>query len=110
MSVVRAIAVVVGALAATTFLWALLVLGPPALIGSRGLEAKDQVAAENDARSALISALGGLVLVTGLIFTARTYQSTREGQVTDRYTAAVNQLGHNQLAVRLGGVYALERP
>jgi uncharacterized protein YjbI with pentapeptide repeats len=49
------------------------------------------------------------VLVAGLVFTARSYLAAREGQVTDRYTAAVNQLGDDHLAVRLGGIYALER-
>jgi hypothetical protein len=34
---------------------------------------------------------------------------TREGQVTDRYNAAVGNLGDDSLEVRLGGVYALQR-
>ncbi|MFK0256306.1 pentapeptide repeat-containing protein [Streptomyces sp. NPDC090445] len=34
---------------------------------------------------------------------------TREGQVTDRFVAAVKLLGSETLAERLGGVYALER-
>jgi hypothetical protein len=34
---------------------------------------------------------------------------TRQGQITDRYSTAVDQLGHDQLDVRLGGIYALER-
>ncbi|MFE9660763.1 pentapeptide repeat-containing protein [Streptomyces sp. NPDC005955] len=33
----------------------------------------------------------------------------KEGQVTDRYTAAVDNLGENKVDVRLGGVYALQR-
>jgi hypothetical protein len=38
-----------------------------------------------------------------------------EGQITDRYTKAIEQLGavdqagKNKLEVRLGGIYALER-
>jgi hypothetical protein len=42
-------------------------------------------------------------------FTARTYALNREGQVTDRYTKAVGQLGADSSPVRVGGVYALER-
>lgn len=34
---------------------------------------------------------------------------TKEGQITDRYTAAVENLGADKLDVRLGGIYALER-
>ncbi|MFF1496635.1 pentapeptide repeat-containing protein [Streptomyces sp. NPDC058304] len=34
---------------------------------------------------------------------------TREGQITDRYTAAVNNLGNSSQDVRLGGIYALQR-
>jgi hypothetical protein len=32
-----------------------------------------------------------------------------EGQVTERFTRAIEQLGSDNLAVRLGGIYALER-
>ncbi|MFE2267143.1 pentapeptide repeat-containing protein [Streptomyces griseosporeus] len=34
---------------------------------------------------------------------------TKEGQITDRYTAAVSNLGEDKVDVRLGGIYALER-
>jgi hypothetical protein len=33
----------------------------------------------------------------------------QEGQITERFTRAVDQLGSDQLVVRLGGIYALER-
>jgi len=39
----------------------------------------------------------------------RTLAEQREGQVTDRYTKAIEQLGSDKLHVRIGGVYALER-
>jgi uncharacterized protein YjbI with pentapeptide repeats len=35
--------------------------------------------------------------------------SDREGQITERYTRAVEQLGSEAVAIRLGGIYALER-
>lgn len=35
--------------------------------------------------------------------------TTKEGQITERYTAAVGQLGEDSVDVRLGGVYALQR-
>jgi uncharacterized protein YjbI with pentapeptide repeats len=38
-----------------------------------------------------------------------TFEFTQEGQVTDRYTKAVEQLGSDKLEVCIGGIYALER-
>lgn len=67
---------------------------------------------------AFIQTLGGLVggaaLATGLYFTARNLQVNREGQITERFTRAIDQLGatennSKQLEIRLGGIYALER-
>jgi len=39
----------------------------------------------------------------------RTFELTEQGQVTDRYTKAIEQLGSDKLDVRIGGIYALER-
>jgi uncharacterized protein YjbI with pentapeptide repeats len=39
----------------------------------------------------------------------RTLELTERGQVTDRYTKAIEQLGSDKLDVRIGGIYALER-
>jgi hypothetical protein len=41
--------------------------------------------------------------------TLRALEVTEQGQVTDRYTKAVGQLGDESSPVRVGGVYALER-
>jgi hypothetical protein len=56
-------------------------------------------------------------LLLGLIFTARTVrissrtlELSREGQITERFTKAIDQLGNQtSLDVRLGGIYALQR-
>src|SRR5207244_4428373 len=37
------------------------------------------------------------------------FELTEQGQVTDRYTKAIEQLGSDKLDVRIGGIYALER-
>jgi hypothetical protein len=34
---------------------------------------------------------------------------TRQGQITERFTRAIEQLGNEKLEIRLGGIYALER-
>jgi hypothetical protein len=41
--------------------------------------------------------------------TARTLEVTEQGHITERYAKAIQQLGDTELAVRLGGIYALER-
>jgi uncharacterized protein YjbI with pentapeptide repeats len=39
----------------------------------------------------------------------RTLELTEQGQVTDRFTKAVEQLGSDKLDIRIGGIYGLER-
>jgi Pentapeptide repeats (8 copies) len=65
--------------------------------------------ARDDARGRLLTLAAGLFAAGALIFTARNFTLSREGQVTDRYTKAIEQLGSDKLDVRLGGIYALER-
>ena len=36
-------------------------------------------------------------------------QVAQEGQITERFTRAIEQLGSDKMEVRLGGIYALER-
>ena len=66
-------------------------------------------AARDAARGRLLTLGAGLVAVGALLFTARNFMLSREGQVTDRYTKAIEQLGADKLDVRIGGIYALER-
>src|SRR5579863_9384796 len=67
-----------------------------------------QTALDN-ARGRLLTLGAGLLAAGALIFTARNFTLSREGQVTDRYTKAIEQLGSDKLDVRIGGIYALER-
>lgn len=39
----------------------------------------------------------------------RSVEAAQEGQITERFTRAVEQLGDESVSVRLGGIYALER-
>jgi hypothetical protein len=65
---------------------------------------------QNDARATLLQALAGGVLLLGAYFTWRQLRATLEGQVTDRYTKAVEQLRpDNQPEVAFGGIYDLGR-
>ena len=61
-----------------------------------------------DARVLVISVGGAIVVGTGLLYTARGYRLSRRGQVTDRFTVALERLGSGELYVRIGGVHALE--
>jgi uncharacterized protein YjbI with pentapeptide repeats len=70
-------------------------------------QAQSQLA--NDARSTLLQGMGGLLLVAGAIATWRQVNISREGQITERFTRAVDQLGNQNVDVRIGGIYALER-
>jgi|SRR5918999_250874 uncharacterized protein YjbI with pentapeptide repeats len=53
--------------------------------------------------------LGVIFTAAGLFYTARTLETTQQGQITERYTRTIDQLGSDKLDVRLGGIYALER-
>jgi hypothetical protein len=58
---------------------------------------------------AVAQILAGTALLSGLYLMWRTLQVNREGQITERFTRAIDQLGSKELEIRLGGIYALER-
>jgi hypothetical protein len=83
-----------------------------------GLEAyinPDSSREKKDFVQTMAQIVGGTALLLGLYFTWRTLRLNQEGQVTDRFTKAIDQLGATddkdtkQLEVRLGGIYALAR-
>lgn len=53
--------------------------------------------------------LGQLTLEVNQEANRRNLEATREGQLTERYASAAQQLGHEKPAVRLAGVYAMAR-
>jgi uncharacterized protein YjbI with pentapeptide repeats len=98
---------------------------------SKKQELKDaRLKLQNDARTTLLQGLGALLVLTGAgigaTVTLRQVRATRDqiretatasrnqlklseqGLVTDRYTRAVEQLGHEKAPVRLGALYSLE--
>jgi hypothetical protein len=101
---------------------------------ARTLTAADKAKAINDVRATLLQGIGGAVILLGAYFTYRQLQIGREqleaarqqaqataeqareqlavaqqGQVTERFTRAIDQLGSDRLDLQLGGIYALER-
>jgi hypothetical protein len=90
------------------------------------VERRDLVQGLTSAGQALAVALTGAVGLGGLFFTwrntnqarestQRTLELTEQGQITERFTKAIEQLGASNAAgdkileMRLGGIYALER-
>ncbi|MGK5693245.1 hypothetical protein ACSNOJ_10120 [Streptomyces sp. URMC 128] len=62
----------------------------------------------------LVAALPGLTALVALLFTWMSVDQSRtelriaeQGQITNRFTAAINNLGSNSEDVRLGGIYGL---
>ncbi|MFD3840274.1 pentapeptide repeat-containing protein [Streptomyces sp. NPDC058642] len=68
-----------------------------------------QARVQNEFRSQLLQAMGGVVVVTGAVAGWRQLQLNREGQITERFSRAIDHMGSDTLDVRLGGIYALER-
>lgn len=76
----------------------------------------------NEYRRTWAQIIGGLGLLVGLFLTwwrveisDQTLEATRDQQITERFTRAIDQLGKTddngvpRLEIRLGGIYALER-
>lgn len=89
-----------------------------------GLVTKDEIPTRIDAhRRFIIQVAGGIVVIGGLYLTYwrtrltdrqtqltdRRIQAVEDGQVTERFTQAIEQLGSDEITIRLGGIYALER-
>jgi hypothetical protein len=81
----------------------------PSDVELRQVDAAKRLELQNDVRTTLLQGLGGLAVLVGAFFTYRQLHTAREGQVTERFTRAIDQLGHEKQDIRLGGIYALER-
>ena len=64
----------------------------------------------------LVQIITGLLVLVGLYWTSRrvlaaeeNVRVAEEGHITERFTRAIEQLGDDKMAIRLGGIYALER-
>jgi hypothetical protein len=76
------------------------------------LTAKERFELEDKSRTTLAQIAGGLILLGGFWMTLQNFEVTRETEVTDRFTKAIEQLGEKgeqKISVRLGAIYALER-
>lgn len=84
--------------------------------GQEGLPPKVCFDIENEARKTLAYILAGILAIIGIYMAHRRIRAlerqvlvAQEGQITERFTRAIEQLGSTEMAIRLGGIYALER-
>jgi Pentapeptide repeats (8 copies) len=110
------ICVAVGLLLACVLLVPRLLYPPLSDHQLTGLDAVEKVNAQqrrdelqNSARTTLLQGLGGTAVLVGVYFTFRQLRVARQGQVTERFTRAVDQLGDTSEDVQLGGIYALQQ-
>jgi hypothetical protein len=92
---------------------------PPALYpdAGGGTDADNaRLRAVVDTRTAMLAGLIGVGAILTFWLNSRIYRITagtlvltRQGHFTERYSKAIDQLGSDNLDVRLGGIYALER-
>lgn len=75
----------------------------------KGMKGADRSAALGQFRLAIVQLIAVLGASVALIFTAFNYRLSRRGQVTDRFTKALERLGSEQMYVRIGGIVALEQ-
>jgi uncharacterized protein YjbI with pentapeptide repeats len=104
-----ALILVIAALVAVS----LLLLAPEWLVDFRGLgdglSPVDRVKAVTEERRSMLALLAAIGAAIGLYYTHLRHELDRDSNRTDRYTKAVEQLGHDSPDVQLGGIYALER-
>ena len=124
---ISTVGIVVAILVAAALVWLL------PKFQTRNLSRSDEdqrFLAENEARKTVAQIIGGIAILTGLYSTNATLQVSTEqtkvamkqadlaqkqfnlaqaGQVTDRFTKATDQIGSPTMAVRLGGILALDR-
>ncbi len=94
------------------------------------LPVKERADMEDNFRKTIVQIYAGLAVLYGFYWTSRRIRASEDqvrvsqeqvatsqkqvaaledGQITERYTKAIEQLGCDNMAIRLGGIYALER-
>ena len=87
--------------------WGPYVIGPDPIDKSEAK--KGSAALVTGLRTAVVAFTAALGAGIALLYTARTYRLTRRGQITDRFTKALERLGSGEIYVRIGGILALEQ-
>jgi hypothetical protein len=83
---------------------------PSLLFGDVSKASSDaRLQASTGVQTAFVALLVGLSGLVGLVLNTRIFRLAQQGQISDRYTRAIEQLGSDKLELRLGGIFALER-
>ncbi len=85
-------------------------------ISIKGLQPFQKLELEQSLRTTVLQAVGGLLLISGAVATWRqvvtagqTLSLNRSIKATDILARAIDQLGSEALAIRIGGIYTLDR-
>ncbi len=70
---------------------------------------KERIVTENSIRTGMIQGIGGVLVAITAFVGYKNYQAALEKNTAERFSKAVEQLGNDNIHVRLGGIYALEQ-
>ncbi|MEP1080139.1 pentapeptide repeat-containing protein [Leptolyngbya sp. PL-A3] len=73
------------------------------------IEAKERAKTGIELIQLVATVVGGIAIFWNIIIARRQLVATQEQNITDRFSKAVEQLGHDSTSVRIGGIYALLR-
>ena len=93
-----------------------LIVFPPLFAGPAKERDHNRLVLENEIRTTLLQALLGVVVLLGAVSgwqqfmgTSQELKISRNTQITEQLSAATEQLGADEVEVRLGAIYTLER-
>lgn len=89
--------------------YAALKVAPDLFAETRGLDPAAQADARRGVRTNALVLFGGTLGLISLMYTRRTVELGRQGQITERFSRAIDHIGSDNTDVRLGGIYALQR-
>ena len=75
----------------------------------QNLDPKDRSQAGITLIQTIATIVGGIAIFWNIVLSRRQLAASQEQNITERFSIAVEQLGHEQTAVRIGGIYSLER-
>lgn len=75
----------------------------------QNLDPKDRSQAGITLIQTVATIIGGIAIFWNIVLSRRQLAASKEQNITERFSVAVEQLGHEQTAVRIGGIYSLER-
>jgi len=76
---------------------------------ARGRLEDERLKLQNDVRIGLLQGVAGVAVIAAVVVTWQQLEVAGATQAGDRFAQALDQLGSEQLDVRLGGIYGLER-